>query len=63
MLPDSPNAHISGYNAGSGQGRVIVIGAGFTGLSAARLLKTKGYDVTLLEASDRLGGRHRQNYF
>ncbi|BBD64413.1 amine oxidase [Nostoc commune NIES-4072] len=36
---------------------MIVIGAGFAGLSATRLLKTKGYDVTVLEASDRLGGR------
>ncbi|WP_196522468.1 hypothetical protein [Nostoc commune] len=44
MLPDSPNAHIPVYNAGCGQGRVIVIGAGFAELSAARLLKTKGYD-------------------
>ncbi|MEA5624269.1 NAD(P)-binding protein [Nostoc sp. UHCC 0251] len=33
---------------------MIVIGAGKACLSAARLLKTKGYDVTVLEASDRL---------
>lgn len=59
MLPDSPNAH---YNAGFTQGRVIVIGAGFAGLSAARLLKTKGYDVTVLEASDRLGGRAKTKH-
>ncbi|MEH1837777.1 MAG: FAD-dependent oxidoreductase [Nostoc sp.] len=55
MLPDSPNDHIPGYNAAFSQGRVIVIGAGFAGLSAAQLLKTKRYDVTVWEASDRLG--------
>ena len=57
MLPDSPNDHIPGYNAAFSQGRVIVIGAGFARLSTARLLKTKRYDVTVWEASDRLGDR------
>ncbi len=35
----------------------IVIGAGAAGLTAAYTLKRRGYDVTLLEALDRLGGR------
>jgi len=36
---------------------VIVIGAGFTGLSAARELTRAGKDVLVLEARDRVGGR------
>ncbi len=37
--------------------RVIVIGAGFAGLGAARTLHDAGVDVTGLEARDRIGGR------
>jgi len=36
---------------------VIVIGAGFSGLSAATELMQSGLDVILLEARDRVGGR------
>ena len=39
--------------------RVIVIGAGCAGLVAARELKRCGFDVVILEASHRLGGRVR----
>lgn len=37
--------------------RVIIIGAGFAGLAAAYELKTAGYDVTVFEARNRVGGR------
>ena len=37
--------------------RVLVIGAGFAGLTAANALHNAGVDVVVLEARDRLGGR------
>ena len=37
--------------------RVLVIGAGFAGLSAARALRQSGMDVVMLEARSRPGGR------
>src|SRR5688572_28880357 len=42
---------------GGGGKRVVVIGAGFAGLACAHELKAAGYDVTVLEARNRVGGR------
>lgn len=38
------------------QDRVTIIGSGFGGLSAACNLQKRGYDVTVLEKNDRVGG-------
>lgn len=40
-----------------GAKRVVVIGAGFGGLACAYELKAAGYDVTVIEARNRVGGR------
>ena len=38
----------------SRKNRVLVIGAGISGLAAAKNLNDSGYDVTILEAKDQL---------
>ncbi|MEK6478909.1 phytoene desaturase family protein [Catalinimonas sp. 4WD22] len=39
--------------------KVVVIGSGFSGISAATNLAHKGYDVTILEKNESAGGRAR----
>ena len=43
----------------SAKRKIIVIGSGFAGLSAAGLLAKSGHDVTVLEKNDQPGGRAR----
>lgn len=49
--------HGSGFLKGVKRPKVLVIGAGAAGLTAARLLQQKGIRVIVLEARDRIGGR------
>ncbi|MFM8791085.1 MAG: flavin monoamine oxidase family protein [Solirubrobacterales bacterium] len=42
---------------GANRRRVVVVGAGMAGLSAARVLLDRGFEVQVLEARDRIGGR------
>ena len=41
-------------------GHVIIIGAGAAGLAAGLTLKENGEQITILEASDKIGGRVRK---
>ncbi len=43
--------------------KIVVIGAGFAGLAAARHLTKKGVDVEVIEARDRVGGRTLNHVF
>ncbi|MFF7199543.1 protoporphyrinogen oxidase [Streptomyces sp. NPDC008141] len=47
----------SSPNSGTPTGHVVVVGGGIAGLAAAHRLVTAGVRVTLLEATDRLGGK------
>jgi len=40
--------------------RIVVVGGGIGGLTAAALLSRAGHEVTLLEANDHLGGKSRR---
>jgi monoamine oxidase len=46
-----------GYIATSSKKRVVVIGAGLSGLAAAQELRKQGYEVVVAEARERIGGR------
>lgn len=60
MTADATN---TGTSVPIGARRVVVIGAGITGLTAAFRLIRIGLDVTVLEASSRIGGRIRTGEF
>lgn len=56
MLSSAGLARAAGLSR-AGAKRVVVIGGGFSGLACAFELKSAGYDVTVVEARKRVGGR------
>lgn len=57
MFPED-NALDKTYNF---EGKVIIIGAGASGLAAAKILQRNNIDYLVLEASNRYGGRLKEN--
>lgn len=59
LLPDFANAAQLNLEPGSGKGvKIVILGAGIAGLASADELLKAGYDVTILEARDRVGGHN-----
>ena len=52
-LPDTPG----GMDGNENHKKIIIIGAGISGLVAGYELSLAGHDITILEARDRIGGR------
>lgn len=51
------SAQSAAARPGGRRPRIVVVGAGLAGLTAAYRLKQAGYDATVYEAADRIGGR------
>ncbi len=61
LLPSAAEAHTPRaelMNVGQRERRVVILGAGLSGLVCAYELERAGYDVTVIEASHRVGGRN-----
>lgn len=58
MQDTGPVAQLDLQKAGRNGKKVAVLGAGIAGLTVAYELERAGYDVTVIEASKRLGGRN-----
>lgn len=61
LIPSGAAAHTPRadlLNLGSQGRRVVILGAGISGLTCAYELERAGYDVTVIEAANRIGGRN-----
>ncbi|MES2731068.1 MAG: flavin monoamine oxidase family protein [Bacteroidota bacterium] len=56
LIPEAPAQALDLPHQATGK-RIIILGAGLTGLAAAYQLGKLGYDCTILEARERIGGR------
>ncbi|XP_073022142.1 polyamine oxidase 2-like isoform X1 [Primulina eburnea] len=56
------NRHLQAGSRHAASPSVIVIGAGFSGIAAARALHDASFQVIVLESRDRIGGRVRTDY-
>lgn len=57
LLSNATYARILGAGSQAGKKRVVIVGAGFSGLAAGYELKHAGYDVSIIEARERVSGR------
>ena len=58
LLLSLSRSSVSGVvDIGDSSHDVIIVGAGSAGLYAARTLQNYGYEVLIIEATDRIGGR------
>ena len=58
MQDTGPAAKLDLQNVSSAKKKVAILGAGMAGLTVAYELERAGYDVTVIEASKRIGGRN-----
>jgi len=54
--PQAARELVMGLKPGDGKKKVVVVGGGVAGMEAARTSALRGYDVTLFEKRDHLGG-------
>ena len=54
--PQAARESIDGLKPGEGKKKIVVVGGGVAGMETARTCALRGYDVTLFEKSDHLGG-------